>query len=219
LALAASWGLGIPAGTDAVTVDLRAGIFGTEFIQGTINSVEEVIGSGGDDIILGKWTSDYLMGAWGNDFIAGRNGDDRLDGGVGADVLHGGPGADQFIFNDIQTEPYDEDSFIVFAGPSDLIQDFTPGTDKLSFEDGAFGTWRGVVWNGTEWAVPEWGAAEDWFYAASGATSSHDASDRLVYDTASGNLYYDFDGDGETGAIQVAQLVYAPALTADDILI
>jgi len=32
------------------------------------------------------------------------------------------------------------------------------------------------------------------FYAAAGASSGHDASDRIVYDTLTGRLYYDPDG-------------------------
>jgi len=44
------------------------------------------------------------------------------------------------------------------------------------------------------------------FYAASGATHGHDSSDRIVYDSKGGQLYYDSDGSGSHGAVQFALL-------------
>jgi Ca2+-binding RTX toxin-like protein len=208
-----SFGLFIPRGTAAVVVDLREGTFSTGEFSGTIHSVEEVMGSTGNDVILGKWTSEFLAGSHGDDYIAGRNGNDIIDGGWGADTLNGGLGRDKFVFNAIQTEDFG-DYFAIVIAPPDVIVDFTPGSDKLVFKNGAFdeGASEG-------WGAAQWGAAEDWFYAAANATSGHDASDRLVYDTTSGILYYDLDGDGGTGAFMVAQLQGAPALVPDDITV
>jgi Ca2+-binding RTX toxin-like protein len=203
-----SWGLSVPVGTDAVVVDLRAGTFSSGEASGNIYSVEEVMGSTGNDVILGKWTSEFLAGSHGDDYIAGRCGNDRIDGGWGADTLNGGAGRDAFVFNAIQLADYG-DFTVLSIGQADVIEDFTRGRDKLVFENGPFG----------EWGAAQWGAAEDWFYAAAGATSGHDASDRLVYDTASGSLYYDIDGDGATEAFMVAHLQSAPALGADDITV
>ena len=59
------------------------------------------------------------------------------------------------------------------------------------------------------------------FYAAAGATKAHDASDRVIYDTASGKLYYDADGQGGAAAVQIAMLGSSthPALVFGDLQI
>jgi Ca2+-binding RTX toxin-like protein len=44
------------------------------------------------------------------------------------------------------------------------------------------------------------------FYAAAGAKSGHDTSDRVIYDTTSGKLYYDADGLGGDDAFQFATI-------------
>jgi hypothetical protein len=68
---------------------------------------------------------------------------------------------------------------------------------------------------------PEGNFADDdaRFFAAPNAAAAHDADDRLVYDTASGRLYYDADGIGGAGALIVATLHSAPALAAGDITV
>jgi Ca2+-binding RTX toxin-like protein len=55
------------------------------------------------------------------------------------------------------------------------------------------------------------------FYAAAGATGGHDADDRLVYNTSTGQLYYDADGSGGGAAQLVATLQGAPGVAAADI--
>ena len=42
----------------------------------------------------------------------------------------------------------------------------------------------------------EFGASDPRFYAAAGATA-HDATDRIVYDSSTGKVYYDDDGTGQ----------------------
>ena len=45
------------------------------------------------------------------------------------------------------------------------------------------------------------------FWSGAGATSAHDADDRVVLDTTTGALYYDADGAGGMAAVQFATLV------------
>ena len=53
------------------------------------------------------------------------------------------------------------------------------------------------------------------FYSAAGATSAHDSTDRIVYNTTTGALFYDADGNqaGGDDAVQFAVLDNHPTLT------
>lgn len=44
-----------------------------------------------------------------------------------------------------------------------------------------------------------------------------DAEDRLIYDRASGSLYFDADGTGSTDAVLFAMLDSRPLITAADV--
>jgi Ca2+-binding RTX toxin-like protein len=58
------------------------------------------------------------------------------------------------------------------------------------------------------------------FAAGAGLVAARDASDRIVYDTATGALRYDADGAGGAAAVQVATLQNKPAfLNQSDFLI
>ena len=46
--------------------------------------------------------------------------------------------------------------------------------------------------------------------------AAHDASDRIVYDKASGALYYDADGTGRAAQVKIATLKKGLALTEKD---
>ena len=55
------------------------------------------------------------------------------------------------------------------------------------------------------------------FAAGAGFTSGRDASDRVVYDTSTGNFYYDADGSDAHPAQLIGTLQGAPSLAATDI--
>src|SRR4029077_10217770 len=150
-----------------------------------------VIGAGFDDRISGNFFDNYLEG---------REGNDTLYGSGGQDTLVGGAGQDQFVM-------FLEDR----AFPrSDLVTDFSSGADKLVFNNGQFTTLG---------APGNFVAGDMRFVAGAGFTAGRDASDRLVYDTSTGNLYYDADGNGPDAAQLVATLQGAPALAATDIVV
>ncbi|MGO1078039.1 calcium-binding protein [Inquilinus sp. CA228] len=75
----------------------------------TLNSdIENVIGTGFQDILEGSAADnvltglagfDQILGDAGNDTLLGGNGDDVLVGGAGADRIDGGDGIDHAIFN------------------------------------------------------------------------------------------------------------------------
>jgi Ca2+-binding RTX toxin-like protein len=76
--------------------------------------------------------------------------------------------------------------------------------------------------NGIFTALPTTGTlSASAFYAAAGATSAHDADDRIVYNKTTGGLYYDADGNkaGGVAAIEFAVLDNHAALTNADLIV
>lgn len=113
-------------------------------------------------------------------------------------MLNGGVGTDTFVFD---TAPNS-------ATNLDTLQDFTSGADKLSFSRAVFSAFSST------------GAiSTDAFWSGAGVNAAHDATDRFIYNTTTGALWYDADGTGATAAVQVAVLTGAPALAFTDFLI
>lgn len=182
-------------GEKGVVVDLRktSGQIVNDGFGNTENakSIENIHGSRFDDkIILGKADG----GSWGNDGndrLTGGSGDNWLNGGDGKDILTGGGGNDLFIF----------DTKIRSAN-IDTITDFNVKDDTIWLDRDVF-TKAGKVGDLSSGA----------FHIGAKA---HDASDRIIYDKATGKLFYDADGDGGGAAIQFALLGKGLALTASD---
>jgi Ca2+-binding RTX toxin-like protein len=134
------------------------------------------------------------MNLGGNEFanqILGNNGANILDGGAGNDLLQGFGGADSFNF-----------TTALGATNVDTIVDFVTGADKIQLDDAIF-TQIGPL-----------GALNaNAFFAG---TAAHDADDRIIYDSATGNLYYDADGNNAGAAVLFATLSGIPALAASD---
>ena len=178
----------------AIVVDLAAGTLrggddGTG--SASLTSIETVIGADGfDDRISGAAAAESLLGGTGNDTLDGRGGNDSLTGGAGADT---------FVFD---TPPG--------TGNVDQVTDFVSASDHLSFDNAVF-TALGANGN--------FAAGDARFAAGAGFTSGHDASDRVVYDTSTGNLYYDADGNGAGAAQLVATIQGHPAVAATDIAV
>lgn len=108
--------------------------------------------------------------------LIGSSYNDTITGGSGNDTLTGGLGADKFIFN---TKPNTLTNH-------DIITDFSHGTDILQFSKAVFT------------AITSWNS--DTFWSGAGVVAGHDINDRIVYNTTSGNLYYDADGSGNVSA-------------------
>lgn len=62
-----------------------------------IVNFETVIGSYGNDTLLGSALGNHFQGGDGNDLLSGRAGADSLVGGAGADTLIGGAGGDRML--------------------------------------------------------------------------------------------------------------------------
>jgi Ca2+-binding RTX toxin-like protein len=122
--------------------------------------------------------------------LVGNAGANVLDGGNGNDLLQGLGGADTFQF-----------STALGAGNVDTILDFAAG-DKIALDDAVFT------------AVGAPGALNpNAFFAGAAA---HDADDRIIYNSATGQLYYDADGNGAGAQVLFATLSGLPVLAAGD---
>jgi Ca2+-binding RTX toxin-like protein len=166
---------------------------GTANINGTGNPLNNVIiGNSGNNTLVGNNGNDTLSGGDGDDTLSGGNDNDTLDGGLGADQLTGGLGADTFVF-----------STALGAGNIDTIVNFSAAADTIRLDTTIFA------------AIPNGVLDANAFVIGSAAA---DADDRIIYDSATGALYYDADGDGAGAAIHFATLATGLALTQDDFL-
>ena len=97
----------------------------------------------------------------------------------------------------------------------DTITDFLSGTDKISLANGA-GPFSAIGNGALTYAVV--GATLD-ILGDSGANTAPTANTRIIYDPATGALYYDADGTGSGTSIQFATLgttTHPAALTGSD---
>jgi Ca2+-binding RTX toxin-like protein len=166
---------------------------------------DRLLGGAGNDTLNGGTGNDWLDGIAGNDTMNGGIGNDRLNGGsdndklyggLGSDNLAGGVGADIFVFN---TAPN-------VATNRDFITDFAHGVDKIHLENAIF-TRLGA---GVHVLNPA-------FFKAGPVAG--DANDYIVYNKASGVLFYDVNGNAAGGAIAFAVLTNHPTLTAADFFV
>jgi Ca2+-binding RTX toxin-like protein len=124
------------------TVRTSGGIYAEQ-----LYSIQDVLGSLGNDVITGSAGSNVLLGDAGNDRMWGGRGNDAVWGEAGNDRLDGGPG-----WNEISTgRGYDTVAFRA-DGRSDDLLDFNFRADTLLIEGTGKPpgtTYRQLVNNGT----------------------------------------------------------------------
>ncbi len=158
-----------------------------------------IVGNAGVNQLTGTAFADRIEGGAGNDALLGGAGNDTLVGGAGNDTLTGGDGADAFLFNVALNATSNRDRIADFDTTQDLIWLSRAVMTGL-------GTTLGTL---TEAA----------FRSGAGITTAGDATDRIIYNSTTGALYYDSDGTGRAAAVQLADLTRLPSLTFDDFLI
>jgi Ca2+-binding RTX toxin-like protein len=136
-----------------------------------------------------------LTGNASSQEIIGNAGANAINGGLGNDILTGLGGDDSFIF-----------STALGASNIDTITDYALN-DLVALDDAIFG---GLSTTGTGHL------AANNFRIGAGAL---DADDRIIYNSATGTLSYDADGNGAGAAIHFANIGVGLALTSDEFLV
>ena len=167
----------------------------------TYSNFEGVIGSNFADALTGSSAADVLRGGGGNDTIGGGAGDDRIVGGTGADILTGGADNDTFVFD---TAPNAVDSITDFDASGSVANG-----DLIEFSLAAF---TGLTTaSGNTLAAAEFASSN-----GGGAGDTVGAGVHVIYDSATGNLYYDADGGSSTNRTLIATLTLTNPADAFD---
>lgn len=147
----------------------------------------------GADRLFGQSGRDKLFGGDGRDTLNGGSDTDTLDGGAGNDMLIGGTGADKFVF---------ATSLGTFKDSNvDSIGDFNITDDSIWLDNSVFTALAAVdirTLTASEFRV---------------GTGAQDSSDRIIYNSATGGLLYDPDGNGAAAALQFASVTPGLAIT------
>jgi Ca2+-binding RTX toxin-like protein len=185
-----------------VGTDTMAGGLGddTYYVDNAGDSVVEASGAGTDLVsssisyALGNNVENLTLTGSGNinaagnglaNALTGNSGNNLIDGGLGNDMLIGGGGQDTFLFDTTLT------------GNVDTVADF--GTNETIQLDRSVFT--AITTLGTLSAAA--------FFAGAAA---HDLDDRIIFDSATGNLFYDSNGNADGGSVQFAHINGAPSI-------
>ena len=166
---------------------------GTDTVQ---SSISYVLPSNVENLTLTGTADINGTGNTLDNILVGNSGVNILDGGLGADTMTGGLGSDIFVMDTALS-----------SLNIDKITDFMAGQDKIELDRSFFASLLCV------------GSLSSSNFWASANGSAADGSDYILYNTTSGALLYDADGNGGGAAIQFATLTTKPVMTAADFLI
>jgi VCBS repeat-containing protein len=176
---------GTYSGYVASYIDLKNG---TDAASGGGSATDTFVGGSGDD---------NLKGSDGNDSLQGDGGNDTLAGGTGNDTLTGGAGSDNFVFDTALNPTTNVDTIAGF-------DDAGNNQDVILLSKAIFSALATPGDSG--------GAAlqtADFASVASGGATANVVNAHIVYDQATGNLYY--DPNGGTGGAERVQFAHLDA--------
>ncbi|WP_428672007.1 hypothetical protein [Reyranella sp.] len=184
----------------------------TYIVNNAGDTVIEKIGQGTDQVdssvsfdLTGQYIERLTLTGSGNTYgrgnsldntLTGNAGNNYLNGSAGTDVLTGGLGADAFVIRDS-----------LVAGTVDTITDFNVADDRIQLGHTTFG----AIATGARLSVAQ--------FAANASGTAQDASDRIIYETDTGKLFYDSNGSAAGGSVQFAQVDAGLALTNADFVV
>jgi Ca2+-binding RTX toxin-like protein len=186
----------------------------TYWVENVADSVAEGSGQGSDEVRTSvSWTitgtADIetlrtvnetstaaidLTGNFSANDVEGNDGSNTINGRDGNDELTGHGGWDLFWF----------DTPLSAASNVDTITDFNVADDTIILENAIFT------------ALAAGGLSAERFVLG---TMALDVDDRILYDSTTGNIFYDSDGFGGSGATRFAQVSGSPALTHLDFIV
>jgi Ca2+-binding RTX toxin-like protein len=179
---------GSGGGTDTINSSVSFNLAGIHVETLILTGSAALTGTGNSlaNRIVGNTGTDTLLGLGGDDVLEGRG---NFYGGAGDDTLISLSDHDLFYF----------DTALNPATNVDTIENFdTVGFDQIQLSRAIFTQVDAGV------------LAEDAFHTG---TAAADAEDRIVYDSATGRIWYDADGTGGAAAILFAQVDAGTPLT------
>jgi Ca2+-binding RTX toxin-like protein len=140
------------------------------------NITQNAVGNSAANLLRGNDAVNYLSGKDGNDVLLGAGGNDTLVGGLGNDTLKGSSywEEDVFVFNTALNALTNLDQIVDFSD-SKTIQ-----LDSKIF----------TALN------PTTGVTAGMLISGEGVTHAVDGNDFLIYNSTTGAVYYDADGNG-----------------------
>jgi Ca2+-binding RTX toxin-like protein len=208
----------------AITVDLAAHTLTYNTTTLTIENFKNVIGSTGNDTLLGDDNANVLNSFIGGT-VNGRGGNDILNT-FERDLLTGGDGADQFTLNATQKVVAGRFGVSFQRINASTITDFTSGVDTLAvsniftgqdipIEENSSVLYLGFGGSGTSLTAGRL-PADSFLVLGSGSPTDQT---QFTYDGTTGDLFYRASLSSAGDPFKVATLQGAPTLTANDILV
>jgi Ca2+-binding RTX toxin-like protein len=140
--------------------------------------------------LFGGLGNDVVIGNGSANYLFGGGGNDYIDGRAGNDHLNGGAGADRFVFN------------LAFGATNmDAIADFVHLTDDIVLAQAIF-VGIGATLDASEFQI---GMADA-------------ATDRIIYNNVTGQLFYDSNGNTVGGMTQFASVSAGTTLSIADFM-
>ena len=146
--------------------------------------------------VTGSDFDDKLTGNNSANDLVGGEGDDVINGGLGNDTLSGGDGNDTFLFN----------TTLNASTNVDTIADFNVTDDRFQIDNAVF---LGL----------STGTLASTAFKANTTGNAGDASDRIIYETDTGRLYFDADGNGAGARVHFATINAGLSLTNADFVV
>jgi Ca2+-binding RTX toxin-like protein len=138
--------------------------------------------------LVGGLGNDVIVGNASNNFLFGSGGADYIDARAGSDYLNGGAGADRFVF-----------ATALGATNVDTIADFAHAVDDIVLSQAIFAG-IGATLDASEFQIG----------------MANAATDRIIYNNTTGQLFYDSNGNGAGGMTQFATVTAGTVLDIGD---
>ncbi|AFL51458.1 serralysin [Sinorhizobium fredii] len=156
----------------------------------------KVVGAVENLTLLGTGNTNATGNGLANTLI-GNSGNNILNGGAGKDKLTGGLGNDSFFFNTTLSATTNVDS----------ITDFNVANDTIRLENAVF---TAIVGTATLTAAQ---------FVKNTTGLAADASDRIIYESDTGKLFYDSNGNAAGGSVHFATVSTDLGVTAADFFV